>query len=92
MITWVWKNSWKMFHSEFPQSYGINPCLRTKICNSGEKMNVPVDILNTGSNVEKQEDCGITGLFFKKSPIIIDDSTKNKFMKMKRTLMLNIYK
>ena len=43
-----------------------------------------------GGNFEEQEDLVFLGLFFNKCPIIIDDSTKNKLMKIKRTLMLNI--
>ena len=49
------------------------------------------DILNSGANVEDQEDYGFIASFFKISPIVIDDITKNKLMKMKRTPMLNDY-
>ena len=55
-------------------------------------MNVSGDILNAGGNVEYHEDYGFTGSFFKVSPIVINDSTKKKLMKMKRTPMSNIYK
>ena len=52
-------------------------------------MNVSGDILNAGGNVVDQEDYGFTGSFFKISPIVIDENTQNKLIKMKRTPMLN---
>ena len=40
------------------------------------------DILNYGDNIEDQEDCGFTRSFFKISPIVLDEYTKNKLMNM----------
>ena len=40
------------------------------------------DILNTGDNVDDQEDYGFTGSYFNISPTVIDDYTKNKFLNM----------
>ena len=52
-------------------------------------MNVSGNILNAGGNVEYQEYYGFTASFFKNSPFVIDNITKNELMKMKRTPMLN---
>ena len=46
------------------------------------------DILNYGVNVENKEDSGFTESF--KKTIIIDDNTKMRLIKMKRTPNLNI--
>ena len=45
-------------------------------------MNLLGDILSYGHNVHDQEDYGFRGLFFKISPTVIDNYTKNKFMTM----------
>ena len=50
------------------------------------------DILYDGVNVGEQEDDGFTGSFFKTNPIIIDDTTKNKLTKIRKTPLLNIDK
>ena len=70
----------------------MNPCPRVDICNDCEQINLSGDISNAGGNVEEQDDYGFTGSFFKKHPIILDDSIKNKLMNVKRTPMLNIDK
>ena len=61
LITWVLKNSWKMFFSGIPQALEIKPCLRRTICNTCEKINMSGDILNANENVVDQEDFGFTG-------------------------------
>ena len=58
LITWVSKNTWENFHSEFPQASVINNCPRTTICNYCEEINVSGDTLYAGGNDEKQEDFG----------------------------------
>ena len=88
-ITWVSKNSWEILLSEFSQSEKIIPCTWKIICNTCEQMNVSGNILNAGENVEDQEDYGFTASFFKTTPIIIYNTTKNKLMKMKIIPMLN---
>ena len=40
------------------------------------------DILNTGDNVDDQEDYGFTGSYFNISPTVIDDYTKKKILNM----------
>ena len=40
------------------------------------------DILNSGDNVDDQEDYGFTGSFFKIAPTVLYDYTKNKLMNM----------
>ena len=45
-------------------------------------MNVLGDILNTGGNIQDQEDYGFIASFFKIFPTVIDDITKNKLMNM----------
>ena len=45
-------------------------------------MNLLGDILNTGDNVEDQEDYGFTGSFFKIVPTVIYEYTKNKLINM----------
>ena len=40
------------------------------------------DILNAGDDVDDKEDYGFRGSFFKISPTVIDNYTKNKFMTM----------
>ena len=46
-------------------------------------MNVLGDILNSGGDVEDQEDYGFTSLLFKIYPTITDDITKKKLMNIK---------
>ena len=46
-------------------------------------MNVLGDILNSGGDVEDQEDYGFTSLLFKVYPTITDDITKKKLMNIK---------
>ena len=41
-------------------------------------MNLLGDILNSGDNIDDQEDCGFSGSFLKITPNVIDDYTKNK--------------
>ena len=77
LITWVSKNSWEIFCSEFPQPHVINPCTRTTIFNHREQIYVSNDIFYAGGNVEEKEDFGFSGSFFKK-PLIIDDGFKNQ--------------
>ena len=45
-------------------------------------MNLLGDILNSGGNVDYQEDYGFRGSFFKTAPTVIDDFTKKKFLNM----------
>ena len=78
-----------MFLSGFTQEKLIIICPRTIICNTFEQINVSGNILNSGGNVVDREYYGFTGSFFKVSPIVIDDITKNKLMKMKITPMMN---
>ena len=52
-------------------------------------MDVSGDILNAGGNVEDQKYYGFTGSFFKITPIVIDDISKKKLKKIKRTPILN---
>ena len=54
LITWVLKNIWKMFLSEFTQELETNPCPRKIICNTCELINVSGDIFNYGGNVEDE--------------------------------------
>ena len=86
---WVSIIIYKMFFSEFPQAKIIIPCQRTIICNYCEQMDVSGDILNAGGNVEDQKYYGFTGSFFKITPIVIDDISKKKLKKIKRTPILN---
>ena len=64
-------------------------CPRTIICNNCEQMNVSGDVLNDGVNVVDQEDYGFTCSFLKVTPIVIDDTTKKKFIRRNKTLVLN---
>ena len=77
MITWVSKNTWEMFRSEFPQAHVINPCTRKTIYNYCEQIIFSGDILYAIGNAKEQEDFGFSGSFFKK-PLIIDDGFKNQ--------------
>ena len=45
-------------------------------------MNMLCDILNSGDNINDQEDYGFTGSFFKILPTIIYDYTKKNFLNM----------
>ena len=40
------------------------------------------EILNTGDNVDDQEDFGFSGSYFKFAPTVIDDYTKKKDLNM----------
>ena len=82
LITWVSKNSREIFIPEFSQSGKIIPFPRTIISNNFEQMNVLGDTFNSGGSVEHQEYCEFTASFFKISPTVIDDTTKNKLMNM----------
>ena len=66
-----------MLLSEFLQANKVIPCPRTIICNDCEQMNLLGDTLNSGDNVEDQEDYGFTGSFFKIFSTFIYDYTKN---------------
>ena len=88
LITWVFKNSWKTLLSEFSHAERIITCLRTIICNKCEQNKRIGEILNAGDNVYDQEDFGFTGSYFKISPTVIDDYTKNKFLNMQQEHMI----
>ena len=79
-----------MFLYEFTKTNRITTCPRTIICNTCEQMYVSGDILNAVENVDYQEYYGFPGSFFKSPPIVIDESTLKKLMKMNRTPPLNI--
>ena len=55
-----------MFLSEFPQAIDINPCPSSSVCNNGELIDAPGDLLNAGENVEDKYDYGFTDLLRKK--------------------------
>ena len=73
-----------MLLSEFPQAEKISACLRTIVCNNFEQNIMIGEILNTGDNVDDQEDFGFTGSYFNIVPIDIYDYTENKFLNMQR--------
>ena len=50
-----------MLLSEFSQAGKIIPFPRTIICNNCEQNNLLGDILNSGDNVDDQEDYGFKG-------------------------------
>ena len=68
-----------MLLSEFPQAEKISACLRTIVCNNFEQNIMIGEILNTGDNVDDQEEFGFTGSYFKIYPTVIDDYTKRNF-------------
>ena len=57
-ITWVSKNAWEMLLSEFSNAEIISACTRKIICNKCEQNNMRGDILNSGDNVDDQENVG----------------------------------
>ena len=61
LITWVSKNSWEMLLSEISHAEIISACSRTIICNKCEQNNMMGEILNSGDNVDDQEDSWFTG-------------------------------
>ena len=79
-----------MLFSEFPQALGINLWYRTIVCNTFEVRHTSGDLLNANEKFEDKDEYGFTGLFFKKSPFIIDDNAKIKMMNMKITPKANI--
>ena len=66
LITWVLKNTWEMFYSEFSQTQVMIPCPRATICNYCEQEYVSGDKLYSGGTDKQQEDFGFLGSFFKK--------------------------
>ena len=71
-----------MLLSECSQAEKIISCPRIISFNNFEQNNMLGDILNTGNNVDDQEDYGFTESCFKIAPTVIDDYTKNKFLNM----------
>ena len=65
IITWVSKNTWDIFYSEFPQAQVILPCTRTIIFNYCEQKYVAGDTLYAGGNGDQQDDFGFSGSFSK---------------------------
>ena len=59
------------------------------MCNYCGLRNVSDGIFNDGGNIEDREDYGFIYTLFRKYPVIIDENTKIKVMKMKRTPKLN---
>ena len=84
LITWVPKNYWEMLLYEFSNTERIRACPKTIICNKCEQNNMIGKILNTGDNVDDQEDFWFKGSYLKIAPTVIDDYTKNKFLNMQR--------
>ena len=79
-----------MLPSEFPQAFDRNTCPRKMFFYNCEVLHMSGDILNADENVEYKDEYGFTGLFFKNSPINIDDTTKIQLMNMQRTPESNI--
>ena len=75
---------------EFPQALDINTCHRTIVCNTCEVMHMSGGMLNADEDVLYKYEYQFTGSFFKKAPIIIDDNTKMKLLKMQKTPETNI--
>ena len=55
LITWVSKNTWEMFHSEFSQEQFIDTCSMKIICYYCDQNIVSGDIFHDVENVDKQE-------------------------------------
>ena len=69
LITWVSKNSWEILLSEFSHAKIISACTGTIICNKCEQNNMRGGILNSGDNVDDQENFGFTESYFKIAPV-----------------------
>ena len=78
-----------MFDSEFPRSQVFILCPSQSIYNSCDQYFVSVYILYDGINVEEQEYLGFLSSFYQKSSGILDDITKRKLTKLKRTELFN---
>ena len=91
LITSVSKKSWKIFLSEFTQALDTNACTKKIVCNTCELIKSSDDILNAGGIFEDKHYYGFTGSIFKKPSININNNTKMKLMKIKRTPKPNIY-
>ena len=83
-INWVSKNSWEMLLSEFSHAEIISGCPTTIIFNKCEKNNTRGDILNSGDNIDDQENFGFTESYFKIAPSNIDDYTKTNLLNMQQ--------
>ena len=71
-----------MLLSEFSHAERISECPRTIICNKCEQNNIRGEILNTGDNVDDQENFEFTESYFKIAPTNIDVYAKNKWLNM----------
>ena len=64
---------------KFAHAERIISCTRKIIFNKCEQNNMIGKILNTGNNVDDQEDFGFTGSYFKIAPTVIDDYENSQY-------------
>ena len=64
---------------KFSNAERISAWLRTIICNKCAQNNMIGEILNSGDNVNDQEDSWFIGSYLKIAPTVIDDYIKINF-------------